>query len=172
MREQEKDRITEAASKKKRGRPRVIDDAPLQIIADHTPNIKTHRGRQELVYAFRAVTDLAKDKRFDWLTDEEHPIKKKGILSELGRIENEEDLKAVALQICELKPNVKEGAAMVRRWRTGKAPKADCRGLRSHMLKSVNAYLYAHPDTPIDMLVRVLHELAETVQEQFDEGKE
>jgi len=32
--------------------------------------------------------------------------------------------------------------------------------------------LYAHPDTPIDMLVRVLHELAETVQEQFDEGKE
>ena len=169
MTEQKNRPITEAASKKKRGRPQAIGDATLRIIADQRPHIKTRRGRQEMVYASRAAGGLMADKRFVWLTDEKDPLKKKSILSELGRIENEEDLKAVALQICELKPKVKEGVAMVRRWRTGKTPKADRRSLRSHILKGVNDYLLTHPDTPSDLLVCVLQEVAELVRDSLGE---
>ena len=56
------------------------------------------------------------------------------ILAELGRIEDEDDLRSIARQICELKPGSKEAVAMIRQWRTGKSPSGDAISLTNALI--------------------------------------
>jgi hypothetical protein len=72
---------------------------------------------------------------------------KQGILSELGRFGNDEDVKDIALHICELKPKTKNAVAMIRRWQ-GKGKPGDAWGLSREIVRTVNDYLERHPEMP------------------------
>jgi hypothetical protein len=150
--------LSEAASeKRKRGRPPVMADHDEALVSYCAPDVRTRRGKLDVFYRQRALGILAirtKDKRFAWVADraaieaETKDAWKPGILSALGRIPNDEDLKAVALRVCELKPKTKDAIAMIRRWRTGKASAGDAVGLHKEIVRAVNDYLHRHPGTP------------------------
>ena len=70
----EKKAISETVSenKKKRGRPEHFSAAYLQKAAnDLAPNVKSRRGRQNLLYRQFAINMLIDDPRFEWLCNKE-----------------------------------------------------------------------------------------------------
>jgi hypothetical protein len=164
--------LSEAASKKrKRGRPRVINRAAEKMVNFVSPDIKTVRGKQDTFYCLRAVDILMMDSRFTWIVDPEKMKAgtggwKKSILSELGRIWNHEDLKAVALRICELKPKTKDAVAMIRLCRTRKGEVGDADGLYRAVRLAVNNYLQRHPGTPWAEVESAFLSLLEAVREK------
>jgi hypothetical protein len=147
--------ISEAASeKRKRGRPPIWGKQVERRFEGLFPDVKTRRGTQNVIYRQIAVDVLTKDPRFAWLCDKEKMMKgdphawKPSILAELGRISDSEELKAVALRICELKPEtVKAAVAMIRRARTGKGWEGDALDLANEIIRLVNNYHQRHPNT-------------------------
>jgi hypothetical protein len=161
-----KEAISEAASEKKRGRPRVITEKDATIIEYVSPDVKTERGRQNVYYRLRATNALLGDSAFSWLCDREsmHAGEgkwRKGLLSELGRIPNLDDLKTVAAEICKIKPKAKEGIRLIRRLRIGRTPEPNYLDLITKIATAVDDYFHAHPSTPADWFVRALRDLAE-----------
>ena len=138
---------SEAASEKPRRRGRAprfspgIMDTARWVAGDS----KTGRHLVNVAYMQRALALLEGTPDLQWLfdpaammADKHEPCKpafRPGILAELGRIDDPEDMRALALQLCELKPKTHDAVAMLRQWRTGKVPKAqvsvklDCRAL-------------------------------------------
>ena len=125
MTEKTEDRISEAASeKRKRGRPPIMgEDIARHIDLTAGGNVQTHRHKLNIYYQIRALSLLGEDSHFSWLVDLPKAKAgaknawKPGILSELGRIWDDEGLKIVALRICELKPKTKDAITMIRRVR-------------------------------------------------------
>lgn len=165
------DGISEAASeKRKRGRPRIMGPSAESMADFVAPDVKSSRGRQDSYYRMIALTVLTKDERLAWLADESAMKAgtgrwKPSILSELGRIPNEEDLKAVALRICELKPKTKDAVAMIRRARLGREPEGNYLTLFKHLENALNAYLSGRPSTPEDWIIKALRDLADCIEE-------
>jgi hypothetical protein len=135
------------------------------------PDVKTRRGRMNKAYEVRALGVLKGDPRFEWLVSTPEAINsghgklKVTILVELGRIEDDEDLKAIAEKVCKQKPKAKEAEAMVRRWRTGKAPKGDAVGLTRALITCINGYLDRHPDTTWQMVRGALGNTLDAVEQ-------
>jgi len=155
---------SEAASeKKKRGRPRLISDQWRPNLAMiWGDRITTERGLQDVMYRCDAHSVLKGDARFTWLIDPEG-IKtsapgsfKQSILSELGRLRDAETIKAVALQVCELKPRTKAAIVMIRQCRTGKGHKGTLEGVYHAVAEALCAYLEAHPETSETMIETAL----------------
>jgi len=166
------DGIPEAASqKRKRGRPPVFDPGYRAAMKTIFPDIKTHRGMTDSLYRGRAINLLTKDGRFAWVADGARMKAgapgawKPSILVELGRIPNDEDLKAVALRICELKPKTKEAVAMIRRFRLGREAEGGYLKLFQHLAAAVDAYREGHPSTPKDDLIRALRDVADCIED-------
>ena len=142
--------ISETVSEKNRGRPPVMDKEALEMVAFVAPDVKTHRGKLNIFYRQRAVFVLVYDPRFSWIVDEKKMLAgtgewKQGILSELGRIENKEDMKLMALEICKLKPKTKAAVAIIRRWRTGKESTGS---IDKTIVRAINSYIERYPETP------------------------
>jgi len=163
--------ISEAASeKRKRGRPPVFDPGYRAAIGSLFNEVKTHRGKTDCLYRQRAFNLLEKDGRFAWVADGAKARAgspdawKPSILVELGRIPNDEDLKAVALRICELNPKTKEAVAMIRRFRLGREPEGNYLKLFAALESALNAYLSAHPSTPADWPIKALRDLAACIE--------
>jgi hypothetical protein len=164
-------RISEAASeKRRRGRPPVFDPGYRAAIGSLFNEVKTHRGKTDCLYRQRAFNLLEKDGRFAWVADGAKARSgspdawKPSILVELGRIPNDEDLKVIALRICELKPKTKEAVSMIRRFRLGREPKPDYLKLWRHLAAAVDAYRGRHPSTPKDDLIRALRDVADCIE--------
>jgi hypothetical protein len=140
--------ISEAASKKKRGRTPVLpqpngtpDDLHIALFKSCWPDIKTTRGLQNRYYQGVGLNCLGSDKsdEFLWLFDPKTNIVRSGILAELGRIavaagyygSGEIGAKAIhtvqcfAAAICEQKPSTKQAIVRLRRWRMKVASKRD-----------------------------------------------
>lgn len=89
----------------------------------------TPRHLNNIVYRSRAVSVLAHDPEFAWLADGPAMTEgkrnswKPGILAELGRIDNEDDIRTFAREICRIKPFTKDAERAIREWRLGKEPK-------------------------------------------------
>jgi hypothetical protein len=113
---------------------------------------------------------------FEWLTSTEESINKGtgrlrfGILAELGRIEDDDALKAVATRVCELKPRNKDAVVMIRRWRTGKAPAGGALGLTDALIRCINDYIASHPGTTWQMVRAALENAADAVEESAGSG--
>lgn len=166
--------ISEAASeKRKRGRPPIMNkDAAALVDWVAGNDVKTRRHKLNVYYRQRAVKVLVNDPRFTWVADEEKMTAgaagawKTGILSELGRIGNVEDMKAFAQVICELKPKTKEAILMIRRARLGRENKPDYSKLVNSLVRALDDYQAAHPDMPKDWPIRAFFDLAKIIQDR------
>jgi hypothetical protein len=117
------------------------------------PNERTARARQHRHYALRALHVLGgtREPAFAWLCpDEETIVRREGgllwtILAELGRVRDEDELREMALDVCDLKPRSRKGVALVRAWRLGRVPRATVDALMWSLVTFVNRYLDSHP---------------------------
>src|SRR4051794_40519565 len=119
---------SENTQKRKRRRPLRFSEEELALVRFCSPDTKTHRHMQNVAYRQRALHYLSQDQQFAWLCDEKAMMEgeaqawRPGILAELGRIPDTEEMKRAAAQLCEMKPKTKAAVAMIRRYRIGKSP--------------------------------------------------
>jgi hypothetical protein len=120
----------------KRGRPikynKAVNDIMLNILDGHFPDTRSHRGRIDLCYRLRAIGVLDKVKDIDnieFILDDKNKTFKPSILVQLGRIDNDELLIALARRICELakthKYKAKDIERFIRDFRLGRIKEAD-----------------------------------------------
>jgi hypothetical protein len=150
----------QAEPKKKRGRPRMNPE--MEDMAKDVGHLDYHSDRRHIqnclhgLHARLVILKAQDPNRFVWLVDSPEAIKagtatgdfrKRTIMSELGRIDDDDDLLSIAEQVCELKPNTQDAVAMIRRWRLGKSPEADALGLTDAIVNVINRYIGTHPGT-------------------------
>lgn len=167
--------ISETASEnsahRKRGRPAVYSEQQLNLARQYS-DASTVRGKQNFLYMTRAIRVLDYDPAFCWLvgTREEINAGKKvfhnSILTELGRIKDDDNLRDIARQICEIKPRCKEALVMIRRWRTGKTLVGDAGSLTKAIIQTVEDYCAARADTTLQIILAALANAADAFQEQ------
>jgi hypothetical protein len=144
--------ISETVSKK--GRPPKF---PPQVRAYLTKlfrdEVRTERGRLNICYRQRALKAIwaAKDPKLNWLGEREKMAAGTGrmkgtILIELGKIDDEQELIAVAKEICALKPNSKDGVRRIRRYRLGERT-GNSVDLANEILRTLNDYRKQFPKT-------------------------
>ena len=165
--------ISEAVSeKRKRGRPPTFSPEYRAAIAHIYPDITSHRGITDVLYRLRALDLLQDDARFAWLADRdkitagEPNAWKPSILTELGRIWDDDDLKAVALHICEMKPKTKDATAEIRRIRTGNSAPGNALDLNIALATRLDDYIEQHPGMPLSVVEDAVLVLLDSVQEQ------
>jgi hypothetical protein len=108
--------------------PAELEDVYRYAVGDYT----SERTVQNKYYELRAFAvlgfadDNADTKVYAWLCREQTQkgvaqgrFYRKTILTELGRIADDEVLRLYAKLICELKPKAQESVQMLRRWRIG-----------------------------------------------------
>lgn len=141
---------SENPGRRKRGRPKVHPEVVMSYLGALHPEVRTERHRSNIAYRFRAIRVLKDDPAFTWLCDYAAMARgddgawKPGILAELGRVEDEQDMRSLARQLCELRPRAKNAVLMIRRWRTGRAPRGDPINLTSVILKAIDDYRLRH----------------------------
>jgi hypothetical protein len=168
--------VSENAPKRKRGRPAVYDASDMATLECLFPDVTTVRGRQNRARMTRALRVLNYGPAFYWLVSNEDEISKREgcfrttILAELGRIENDDDLRAAAQQICKMKPRSKEAVSIIRRWRTGKNLKGGTISLTNAIIKTVNDYCDARPDTTLQMVLAALVKTADAFKEADEQN--
>jgi hypothetical protein len=110
----------------------------------------------------RALAVLRDDPegRYSWLCDPVTQIIRVGILAELGHIEDDAALRALAARICGLKPRTREAVAMIRHWRRNATAPAGETALTREILAAIDAYLARHPGTTRREIVDALHDAA------------
>ncbi|HEY0171261.1 MAG TPA: hypothetical protein VGB98_09575 [Pyrinomonadaceae bacterium] len=143
--------------KKRRGRPRLRLFTPeveaMYEACGVFDGVRTARTRQNVMYRQRAmdVLGVVRDERFKWLCDvakvqaDEPNAMKHSILAELGRIEDADKMRVVALQVCEMRPTAREAVQIVRNFRTGKQSKGDVTQLTNEIYRLIVDYLTRHP---------------------------
>jgi hypothetical protein len=176
--------ISEDSSKKRgRGRPRVIDEVSRALYEGLGvfSNISTGRGRQDVYYRQRAclalhITDPVASEPFRWLADIDLMRGGEGkgwrpsILTELGRIDDEDQLRAVALEVCERKPGTREAIALIRRWRLGREGKGGAADLEDELVGRVNDYLRRYPGTDWAVVLDALSKVYIRVRDQSSDS--
>jgi hypothetical protein len=167
--------ISETASEnpahRKRGRPAVYSEQQMNLARQYS-DASTVRGKQNFLYMTRAIRVLDYDPEFCWLvgTREEINAGKKvfhnSILTELGRIKDEDTLRDIARRICEIKPRCKDALVMMRRWRTGRTLAGDAGSLTKAIIQTVEDYCAARSDTTLPIILAALANAADAFQEQ------
>ncbi len=163
--------VAEDTPRRKRGRP-VVHPEQLLNLASRYSGASTVRGRQNFLYMTRAIRVLDYEPDFYWLVGSREEISagkklfRNTILVELGRIEDEDDLRVIARQICEIKPRCKDALIMIRRWRTGKTLTGDAMSLTKAIIQTVEDYCAARSDTTLQIVLAALANAADAFQEQ------
>ncbi len=145
--------ISETVSEKRgRGRPPVFNSATLeQMRREPLFRGRSTRTLQNDLYQGRAqqLVDRPEHEPWvRWLIDHEgtHAGKpgsiKLGILSQLGRIDDDAHLVAVARRLCEFKPTPRQVVAMIRWLRKVQKPV----DLTDTLRRTLNTYLRDHPE--------------------------
>lgn len=153
--------VSENFSESKTGRPTVISDTEAATYRALGLLDGTHSRRSLLNvhYRQRALSLLVDFDSFQWLIDGDKMRRgeanawRQTILTELGRIADEETMRAVALQLCALKPKTKDAVLMVRSFRKGGKPKADALQLANEIIGKVNDYLQRHSDASEELIL-------------------
>src|ERR1051326_8532599 len=124
---------------------------------------RTHRTVQNKHYELRAFgvlgfTGETFPEEFRWLCDPEKQKPgraycegfRRSILAELGRIEDEETLRAAARRMCQLRPKAREAMVMIRRFRLGGAKPGDALELANAVIATINDYMRRRPGLSAD----------------------
>jgi hypothetical protein len=151
-----------------------------EVIGLHI-DLHTERSRQNVHYRERALLRLGfgKEAGFQWLADFERMKAgkphawRKTILAELGRIEDEDDFRAIALRICELKPKTHDAVAMIRDARFGRHRVGRPDDLANELVSCINDYMTRKRATEwlgvIEALEIALLRVRETVESLEDD---
>jgi hypothetical protein len=146
--------ITENISETKNGRPSLmsVEQEAFLTACGLFTNSTPRRSKMNVFYRQRALGIIC-DGDYKWLFDKEKIMTdgsdkywKPTILTELGRIENDDDLRAVASQLCERKPATRDAVLMVRAFRTGSLPAGNALQLTNEIIHTINRYLQTHAD--------------------------
>jgi hypothetical protein len=119
------------------------------------PDITTRRGLHNIHYQTRALefVHALDDERLRWLSDTTEEIMagrgkmRRAILQELGRVENDDDMREIALELCRIKPTAKDARTMIRQWRGATRKQADALDLANMLIAAINDYLHRFPQT-------------------------
>lgn len=114
---------------------------------------------------------------FHWLVDPDRPllvgtVYKRSILAELGRLNDHEEVRAVAQRICEIKPRSRDAIAMIRRARLGREAPATTGALTQELLRAVNAYRVRHPSAPLGQIRREVQAVLTKVDRAIERADE
>lgn len=137
---------------KKRGRPPKIDAMSKGIIRAWFPDLKSSRARNDAYYFLRAFKTLLPDTPRDgieWFGNRKDIEAGKvdarvAIMTELGRIADDEEMYEVALEICRLKPKSKDAVVMIRAWRLGGKAKGNSDALANRIKQAIDDYTLSH----------------------------
>jgi hypothetical protein len=161
-------------TKRLRGRPHKIAEWERRLNQDvHTPRSARHQNNT--VYKTRAIGFVANDPRFEWLCSDEATIMRgeghmrHTILSELGRIENDQAREAIALYLCETKPTTRRAVAFIRGYRLGKRPSSTAEQLADVIRCAINTYLREHDKLAWDDVRQALYQVLSDID--ATEGK-
>jgi hypothetical protein len=148
--------ISEAASEKpRRGRPPgYASGAEIEFARAMAPDVMTKRGLQDVAFRQRALSLLIKDPAFRWLCDP-GPMEaggpdwkkswKPGILSALGRIEDDEVLLEAARAVCRARPSTRHAISWLREVRLGRSSPVSVATLTMAVVRAVVGYRRNHP---------------------------
>lgn len=186
---------SEAASKKRRGRPRVVPDEMLDFmrrmygdmtdrrLQDKDLEIEAATALGLLVHTEEELTDDARRLLFiaNYPADAAGNKRaiKCGILAELGRLRRthgEDMMRDVAEWICRVQPNAKGGVALVRRARLGRDAPGNTKDLAWALFAAIDRYQDAHPNYPLEnalpALATVYRELKRNLEDRRGDGAE
>ena len=120
-------------------------------------HVTTRRGIQDIYYRDRAKNMLSpreeeyrSAKAFIWLFEPEKP----SILTELGRLEFEDNMAWIAAELCRRKPTTKEAIRLVKQWGSRKRLRADTERLAVKLLDLFDRHCVEWPDTTKHHLVK------------------
>jgi hypothetical protein len=153
----------------RRGRPRRFPP----LLEETMKSIGAIRGsrRSQLngLWCLEAVGIMMKNPEpsFKWLFDEQaNPeIYKRVILSELGRIEDEETMLAVMREVCRDKPTTRDAVLMIRRYRLGRSPEPNCLDLTRVILDAIKSYAATHPSISDQFVLAALENASDAWRE-------
>jgi hypothetical protein len=164
--------LSENVSEKKRGRgrPRAFSEEEERWFDKMQTgnNCLTRRGKMNHWYALEGGRALKEGSRFKWLLDTEAIMAGTAhfphtILSEIGRIPNDDDKREVAAFLCERKPKVKEAVRIIRHFRIGKRAPASADSLSDRLCNLIDDYREGHKGASLDLVREALQVVAEAV---------
>jgi hypothetical protein len=158
-------------NKRRRGRPRVFSEEVENLFTrlGIGGECLTRRGKLNWWHAQMAVSALKDAPGLDWLFNWDQMLAGTGkvrwsILSELGRIQNGDDMRALAAQVCEEKPKTVLAVSMIREFRTGTVVPASADGLKAALHRTLDAYQVIHPEISYRLMCDVLKGLWEEMK--------
>jgi hypothetical protein len=148
----------------RRGRPRKATDAEWSITVDRQGH--SYRDKANYLYRIRAISHLYGDPRFAWLCNDSETIMRgeghmrQTILGALGRIEDVDEMEAMALVLCEYQPTTRQALAMIRQFRLGTRPLGTLTQLADLLRRTIATYQVEHAPLAVDDIVQALHDVA------------
>lgn len=145
---------TEVTSESKRrlGRPPRFSDETLAYLKTTNPEVRSRRGLVDMAYRQRAIRLVKDIPACQWVCDFEGMRRgddsawRPSILTELGRINDDDALIAVAIEVCERQPSREEAIRLIRRYRTAPRPPLPDQ-LTTEILGAINGYIRRYPQT-------------------------
>jgi hypothetical protein len=158
--------VPQTTLRRKPGRPPTY---PADL-RERFPHL-TQRGRQNRANAARALRVLGDAPGCEWLLGADGGRPRFTVLAELGRVEDDGQLREFALRVCQDKPRSKDAAALVRGWRLGGRPVAYPQVLIGAIIGAVNDYLSRHAGTTLPMIRQALAATAEAYERASRSGR-
>lgn len=169
--------ISETDSKNKRGRPGLIPPELESTVSWLAGPGASERTKQNAWYKVRAIHVIGKDEdpALKWLFDADkcaagYDTWKPGILTELGRIEDEADLLAMAKHIAREKPKTKEAVSKIREYRLGGKPQATDEGLANAIIAAIQNYDDRHSGLTGEMITEALTIMQMAINDKENSG--
>jgi hypothetical protein len=167
---------SENTPKKKRGRP----EKPVHVFSrdymrENNLNLRhgsdapcSERTLNNNRYLMRAMAGLAKNgggyEHYPWLMGHDGHTWKVSLLTELGRIDDPEELLHVARQLCDVQPRVKDGIQIIRDARLRRDMALAASHLAADMGSVIDRYVRVYPDMTQKQVVAVLLHLLDLVE--------
>jgi hypothetical protein len=160
------------SEKRKRGRPRLLHHALHEVFAQGQ-QYASERTIQNTSYHIRAFGLLQDEPWAKWLVGDVSQEGKPGqvrktILAELGRLGDDEALRAVARHICERKPTTKDAVAMIRHYRLGRQPRGAVDDLTNRLITLIVEYIDSHAGVDAAMIREALTYAGPVVEEALE----
>src|SRR5262249_50552009 len=139
-------------TRRSRGRPRKAEGSMWDLVTQIEGRHTSHRHRADFIYGVRAVQVLRDDPRCAWL------LRARGttITNALGRIDDDQNLIAMALYLCEYQPSTRQAVALIREFRLATRPPGTTDGLQATLEKALDTYMATHADMPREAVQQAL----------------
>jgi hypothetical protein len=142
-----------------------------------TQTRRTHLNKLWLQMGIRVLLENY-EPSFRWLLDDEDSliagtgkIRRKVIISELGRIADSAEILATAHRICEDELSTHMAVVLIRQERIGHGAEPYLQGLTVALVRTYNRYLDVHPDISRDQIMDELETFVTRVTDALGERR-